>query len=119
METAGPLWTRKEGDAWAYGVLSGAQHLNPAGVVHGGMLLTLLDHAISTVAWEASGRASCVTVQLDTHFIGAVQKGEFAEARAEVSHRTRNLIFMRGTVVVAQNLVLSSQAILKVIASAA
>lgn len=116
IETTGPLWTRREGDAWAYGFLAGTQHLNPAGVVHGGMLLTLLDHAISAVAWEASGRAPCVTVQLDTHFVGAMQQGHFAEARAEVSHRTRKLIFMRGTVVVAQDLVVSAQAILRVTA---
>jgi len=118
IETAGPLWTRREGDAWAYGILCGARHLNPAGVVHGGMLLTLLDHAISAVAWEASGRAPCVTVQLDTHFVGAVREGQFAEARAEVSHRTRHLVFMRGTVVAQGELMLSAQAILKVMASA-
>lgn len=116
IQTAGPLWTRREGDAWAYGLLAGTQHLNPVGVVHGGTLLTLLDHTISAVAWEASGRASCVTVQLDTHFIGAVRQGQFAEARAEVSRRTRSLIFMRGSLVVAQDLVLSAQAILKVVA---
>lgn len=117
IETAGPLWTRREGDAWAYGILCTARHLNPAGVVHGGALLTLMDHAISAVAWEASERAPCVTVQLDTHFVGAVRDGQFAEARAEVSHRTRSLIFMRGTVTAQGHLVLSSQAVLKVMAS--
>ena len=32
---AGPLWTRREGESWAYGLLAGGQHLNPAQVVHG------------------------------------------------------------------------------------
>lgn len=114
--TAGPLWTRSENGAWAYGILCGPQHLNPAGVVHGGMLMTLMDHAISTVAWQACERAPCITVQLDTHFAGAVKAGEFAQARAEVAHRTRGLIFMRGSVTAQGRLVVSAQGILKVMA---
>ena len=116
IETVGPLWTRSENGAWAYGILCGPQHLNPAGVVHGGMLMTLMDHAISTVAWQACERVPCITVQLDTHFVGAVKTGEFAQARAEVAHRTRGLIFMRGSVTVRGLLVVSAQAVLKVIA---
>ncbi|NML44395.1 PaaI family thioesterase [Ramlibacter sp. G-1-2-2] len=113
---AGPLWTLREGEGWAYGLLAGEQHLNPAGVVHGGALVTLLDHAISTVAWEAAGRAACVTLQLDTHFAGAVRAGEFAQARAEVVQRSKSMLFMRGTVVVEGELVLAGQAIMKVVA---
>lgn len=118
MGTAGPLWTRREDDGWAYGVVCGAGHLNPAGVAHGGMLVTLLDHAISTVAWEACGRAACITLDLNTHFLAAVREGQFAEARAVVSHRTGGLIFMHGRVTVAGASMLTAQAILKVIARA-
>jgi uncharacterized protein (TIGR00369 family) len=116
--TAGPLWTRRETSGWAYGVQAGAQHLNPAGVVHGGVLLTLLDHAISVVAWEASGRQACMTVQLDTHFLAAAREGELLEARAEVAQRTKSLVFMRGTVTAAGRLVASAQSVMKVVASA-
>ena len=114
MGTAGPLWTRREDAGWGYGLLAEARHLNPLGVVHGGTLLTLLDHAISTVAWEASGRLPCVTLQLDTHFLASVSEGEFAEARAEVSHRTSKLMFMRGHLTVEGRPVLTAQAIMRV-----
>jgi uncharacterized protein (TIGR00369 family) len=118
MGTAGPLWTRREGDGWAYGLLAEAKHLNPHGVVHGGALLALLDHAISTVAWEASARAPCVTIQLDTLFLAAVREGQFAEARASLSHRTGSLVFMRGDVMVGGTPVLGAQAILKAVSAA-
>ena len=62
----GPLWTRKEEGTWAYGFMAEPRHTNPAGVVHGGMLVTLIDHALSAIAWEANERRPCVTVQLDT-----------------------------------------------------
>jgi len=111
--TAGPLWTRREEAGWAYGFLAGPEHLNPAGLVHGGALVTLVDHAVSTVAWEACGRAPCVTLQLDTHFIGAARESQFIEARAEVTRRAGSTLFMRGLLQVAGETVLSAQAIMK------
>lgn len=112
---AGPLWTRREADAWAYGLLAQGKHLNPAGVVHGGALLTLVDHAISAVAWEASGRLPCVTLQLDTHFADGVREAQFVQARAEVVQRSASLLFMRASLTVEDRLVLSAQAIMKII----
>jgi uncharacterized protein (TIGR00369 family) len=112
---AGPLWTRREDAGWVYGLLCEARHLNPAARAHGGALVTLLDHAISTVAWEASDRAACVTLQLDTQFQGAVREGQFAQARAQVTHRTGGLIFLRGQVHADEQPVLVAQAILKVL----
>ncbi len=114
---AGPLWTCREPTGWAYGFLAAADHLNPAGVVHGGALTTLIDHAISTVAWEACDRAPCITLQLDTHFLSAVREGQFVEARAAISHRSGKLLFMNGTAVVEGRPVLAAQAILRVLAT--
>lgn len=118
IDVAGPLWTRKEAGGWAYGLHCGEQHLNPARRVHGGAMMTLLDHAISAVAWEAADRKPCVTVQLDCQFLDAVQAGEFAEARARVVRKTRSLLFMQGGVMVGGREVMTTQAILKVIAEA-
>lgn len=113
MSTAGPLWARREGEGWVYGVWSTDAHLNPAGVVHGGLLATLADHAISTVAWEAAARAPCVTVQLDTQFLAPVAAGVLLEARAQLVRRTSSLLFMRGLLQVAGRDVLAAQAVMK------
>ena len=113
---AGPLWTRREAQGWRYGLLVEDRHLNPAGVMHGGALTTLLDHVVSTVAWEACERRPCVTLQLDSQFLAAVKAGQFIEASASVKHRTRGLIFMQGQVSADGQAVLSGQAILKVMA---
>ncbi|MGA0572670.1 PaaI family thioesterase [Variovorax sp. VNK109] len=117
ISKAGPLWARREGDNWVYGFLVDASHMNSAGVLHGGAVMTLMDQAISTVAWEASGRQPCVTLQLDTHFLAGVREGQFAEARATVSHRTRGLIFMNGQITVDEKPVATALAIMKVLAS--
>jgi uncharacterized protein (TIGR00369 family) len=112
---AGPLWTRRGDSGWRYGLLVEDRHLNPAGVMHGGALCTLLDHVISTVAWEACDRAPCVTLQLDSQFLAAVKAGQFIEASAAVEHRTRGMVFMRGRVEADGVAVLVGQAILRIV----
>ena len=113
MGLAGPLWSRREGDDWAYGLQVRAQHLNPAGMLHGGALLTLVDHALSTVAWQAAGRVPCLTLQLDSHFLASVAEGGFVEVRARITQRTRSLLFLQGLASVDGAPVLQAQAIMK------
>lgn len=134
----GPLWVRNEGvrkeggskeggpkegarneaQAWAYGLLATADHLNPAGVVHGGLLTALLDHGLSAIAWQALDRRACVTVQLDTHFLAPARAGQFLEVRGQLLRATSSLVFMRGELSVAGNVVATGAAVLKVLAAA-
>jgi uncharacterized protein (TIGR00369 family) len=91
-------WARKVDDRWHYGLLTTPEHANPAGSVHGGVLMTFADHGLSFLAWEAAERASVTTIQLNTHFLDAIRPGEFIVMRGEVSHRTRGLVFVKGSV---------------------
>jgi acyl-coenzyme A thioesterase PaaI-like protein len=94
----GVPWAKKEGEQWLYGLLTGPEHSNPNGVVHGGVLMAFADHALSFHAWEAAERAPCTTIQLNTHFLDAITPGEFIELRGEVTRRTRGLVFVRGVI---------------------
>jgi acyl-coenzyme A thioesterase PaaI-like protein len=110
---SGPLWTRREGETWAYGLLVEERHLNPAGRAHGGALMTLVDHAISSVAWEISGRRPCVTLQMDCHFVAALTPGQFAEVRVDITHQTGGLVFAKGLMSAGDSPVLTAQAVLR------
>ena len=114
-ERFGPLWTRQEDDGWAYGVLVTQEHLNPGGVVHGGALCSLFDHMVSTLAWEAAGRKTCVTVQLNTQFLAPAKQGDFLEARGRVVKKTSSLVFMEGTITQGGRELLFGSAVLKII----
>lgn len=113
IQHAGPLWAKREAHGWAYGLAVEPQHLNPAGSVHGGALMTLMDHALSAIAWEACERSPCVTLQMDSHFVSPVRPGQFVEARAEVVERTGSLLFMRGELRTGERLVLTAHALMK------
>lgn len=94
----GVPWGKRFAEHWRYGLLTTADHTNPAGVLHGGILMAFADHALSLLAWEACGRGKTTTIQLNTHFMDAVTPGEFIEMRGEVTRRTRGMVFLRGIV---------------------
>lgn len=91
----GPILGRRDDAAtWRYALEARALHLNPAGRVHGGVLTTLADQAMSLVAWEEAGRRNVVTVQFSASFVGAALAGDLLTAEARVDHRTGGLIFL-------------------------
>ena len=91
-------WARRVEGVWHYGLMTNDNHGNPNGVVHGGVMMAFADHGLSMIAWEAAERTPCTTIQLNTHFLDAIHPGEFVELRAEVTRRTRGLVFVRGVI---------------------
>jgi uncharacterized protein (TIGR00369 family) len=113
----GPIWARREEAGWAYGFVAGPQHLNAKGIVHGGMLLTLMDNALGLVVWEASGRSPAVTMQLNMQFLAAARPGDFVVARGEVLRRGRSVIFVRGVLSVGERSIGAADGIWKLLES--
>jgi len=110
----GPLWTRREGDGWAYAILVEDRHANPAGLAHGGLVSTLADHALSVVAWEANARRPCITVALDVRFLAPARPGDLVVARGRVVRQTGSLAFLEGRVSVGDVDVATATAIMSV-----
>ncbi|WP_373077562.1 PaaI family thioesterase [Zhongshania sp.] len=93
----GALWTRRGDDgAWCYGVQLDESHHNAQGFVHGGVLMSFMDHGLSLRVWEASGRAHCVTIHLDNHFLAPVRGPAFVELEATILRQGRKMMFARG-----------------------
>lgn len=109
----GPLLAAREDGAWRYGLRTTPHHANPVGLVHGGVITTLIDHAMALVAWEATDRQPAVTIQLDSRFVGAARVGDLLEVRATLRHMTGSLLFMDAEVGLPERTVATASAILK------
>lgn len=109
----GPFWTRRSGDSYSYAFLAEPKHHNRRGIVQGGMLMTLADRAMGMTCWYANERQPQATVQLDVHFIDAVQIGDFVEARCKVVRRARTLVFMAADLVVGSRIVATANGVWK------
>jgi uncharacterized protein (TIGR00369 family) len=69
-------------------------HLNAAGITHGGFLSALIDAGAGTAAHRASGNAPCVTISLDLKFIGASKVGDEVTGFARILKKTSTLVFL-------------------------
>ena len=69
-------------------------HLNAAGITHGGYLSALIDAGAGTSAHRAANGASCVTISLDLKFIGASKEGDEIMGFTKILKKTNTLIFL-------------------------
>ena len=69
-------------------------HLNAAGITHGGYLSALVDAGAGTAAHRSADNAPCVTISLDLKFIGASKIGDEIIGRAKILKKTKTLVFL-------------------------
>ena len=69
-------------------------HLNAAGITHGGYLSALIDAGAGTAAHRAADNAPCVTISLDIKFIGASKIGDEIIGRTKILKKTKTLVFL-------------------------
>lgn len=115
MQMIGPLCSQRHQDRWRYGLATGPQHTNPAGIIHGGTLTALLDHAMSIVAWNQVERQPVVTVHMDTNFLSAAKPGDFLEVDVVLRHRTGSMLFVDGTVSVGAQEIATASCVMKIV----
>ena len=111
----GPFYKPEGGDARLVGFLADERHGNKRGVVHGGMLATAFDVALGNACWAAAGQKPCATVQLNVHYLGAVQLGDFATVETTVVKVTRTLVFIRGAMSVGDKPVAAADGVWKLL----
>ena len=69
-------------------------HLNAAGITHGGYLAALIDAGAGTAAHRSAGNAPCVTISLDIKFIGASKIGDEIIGKVKILKKTKTLVFL-------------------------
>ena len=69
-------------------------HLNAAGITHGGYLSALIDAGAGTAAHRTSGNAPCVTISFDLKFIGASKVGDEVTGFTRILKKTNTLVFL-------------------------
>ena len=69
-------------------------HLNAAGITHGGYLSALIDAGAGTAAHRAANNAPCVTISLDLKFIGASKVNDEVIGFIKILKKTNTLVFL-------------------------
>ena len=69
-------------------------HLNAAGITHGGYLSALIDAGAGTAAHRSANNDPCVTISLDLKFIGASKKDDEVIGHVKILKKTKTLVFL-------------------------
>ena len=90
------------------------KHMNGAGTVHGGLLMTFADIAMGRASRLASGAKSCSTVSLNCDFVGPGKLGDIVEIRVHVSRQTRTLVFLTAVIFSGERVLMNAQGLWRI-----
>jgi len=113
----GPLYRlpdAEDGQIKRFAFIAAEKHMNAAGTVHGGMLMSFVDVAMSRTSRLVTGAPRCSTVSLTTDFVGPGRLGDVIEARIRVTRQTRTMLFLSGEVVAGDRTLLIATGLWKV-----
>tara|TARA_Y100000590_G_scaffold114885_1_gene130970 strand:- start:761 stop:1180 length:420 start_codon:yes stop_codon:yes gene_type:complete len=69
-------------------------HLNAAGIVHGGYISAVVDAGAGTAAHRASNGSPCVTISLELKFISAIKLGQELVGITKIQKKTKSMVFL-------------------------
>ena len=75
-----------------------SNHLNRAGITHGGYIASIIDAGGGTGAHRVSNNKVCVTISLDIKFIDGTSLGDEIIGTVNIEKVTRSLVFLEGKV---------------------
>ena len=69
-------------------------HLNAAGIAHGGFISAVVDAGAGTAAHKVSGNSPCVTISLELKFISMVKLGQELIGTTKIQKKTKSMVFL-------------------------
>jgi uncharacterized protein (TIGR00369 family) len=90
-------------------------HLNAAGITHGGFIAALVDAGAGTAAHRSADQNPCVTISLDLKFISAVKLGQELIGRTKIQKKTKSMVFLTCELKVDSKIVATASGVWKIL----
>ena len=90
-------------------------HLNAAGLTHGGFISALVDAGAGTAAHRAADQSPCVTISLELKFISAVQLGQELIGRTKIQKKTKTMVFLTCELTASNKIVATASGVWKIL----
>ena len=90
-------------------------HLNAAGITHGGFIAAFVDAGAGTAAHKSADGSSCVTVSLELKFISPVQLGQELVGKTKIQKKTKSMIFLTCELTAAKKIVATASGVWKIL----
>ena len=90
-------------------------HLNAAGITHGGFIAAFVDAGAGSAAHRAANQGVCVTISLELKFISAVKLGQELVGKTKIQKKTKSMIFLTCKLIVENKIVATASGIWKIL----
>ena len=90
-------------------------HLNAAGITHGGFIAAFVDAGAGTAAHRSAENNPCVTVSLELKFISMVRLGQELIGKTKIQKKTKSMVFLTCELLVANKIVATASGVWKIL----
>ena len=90
-------------------------HLNAAGITHGGFIAAFVDAGAGTAAHRCAEKSPCVTISLELKFISAVNLGQELVGKTKIQKKTKSMVFLTCELTVANKIVATASGVWKIL----
>ena len=90
-------------------------HLNAAGITHGGFISAVVDAGAGTAAHKAASNSPCVTISLELKFISTVKLGQELIGTTKIQKKTKSMVFLTCELTVEDKIVATASGIWKIL----
>ena len=111
----GPIYVRQTEAGRQLGFEVKPHMCNPAGICHGGMLMTVMDVGLAFILHNAMGHHTFTpSVSFNFDFLAPGQMGDFLICEGECTRQSKNLGFVSGRLVGKDGPVITGSGIMKI-----
>ena len=90
-------------------------HLNAAGIAHGGFIAALVDAGAGTAAHRVAEGNPCVTISLELKFISAIRLGQELIGNTKIQKKTKSLVFLTCELTAENKIVATASGVWKIL----
>ena len=90
-------------------------HLNAAGITHGGFIAAVIDAGAGTAAHRAADKNPCVTISLELKFISAIKLGQELFGKTKIQKKTKSMVFLTCELTAANKIVATASGVWKIL----
>ena len=90
-------------------------HLNAAGITHGGFIAAFVDAGAGTAAHRVAEQNPCVTISLELKFISAIKLGQELYGKTKIQKKTKSLVFLTCELTASNKIVATASGVWKIL----
>ena len=90
-------------------------HLNAAGITHGGFIASFVDAGAGAAAHRVANGNTCVTISLELKFISPVRLGQELVGKTKIQKKTKSMVFLTCELTAEDKIVATASGVWKIL----